>query len=179
MTPARPEPTTITYLFGDATAPQGDGPKVIAHVCNDYGGWGAGFVVALSRRWPYPERDYRAWADSGAADWGLGNVRYTLIAGQEIVVANMIAQHGYGESGTPIRYPALEQCLAAVAQYCLDRETGQPWASVHMPRIGCGLAGGRWDQVEPIIKGTLCAVGVPVFVYDLTGPQPLNFHLPA
>jgi hypothetical protein len=46
---------------GDATAPQGTGPKVIAHVCDDMGGWGKGFVVALSKRWPEPEAAYQRW----------------------------------------------------------------------------------------------------------------------
>jgi hypothetical protein len=35
-----------------------------------------------------------------------------------------------------------------------------------MPRIGCGLAGGTWDKIEPLIRETLCAAGVPVTVYD-------------
>jgi O-acetyl-ADP-ribose deacetylase (regulator of RNase III) len=39
-------------------------------------------------------------------------------------------------------------------------------ASVHMPRIGCGLAGGEWSKVEPIIIETLCKNGVEVTVYD-------------
>jgi len=39
-------------------------------------------------------------------------------------------------------------------------------ASVHMPRIGCGLAGGRWDRIEPLIDTALCQRGVPVTVYD-------------
>lgn len=34
----------ITYLKGDATAPQAKGVKLIVHVCNDLGGWGKGFV---------------------------------------------------------------------------------------------------------------------------------------
>ncbi|MFJ5832567.1 hypothetical protein [Streptomyces sp. NPDC093089] len=45
----------ITYVRGDATAPHGKGVKIVAHVCNDLGGWGKGFVVAVSRRWPEPE----------------------------------------------------------------------------------------------------------------------------
>ena len=45
----------ITYIRGDATAPSAKGIKLIAHVCNDIGGWGKGFVVAVSRRWPEPE----------------------------------------------------------------------------------------------------------------------------
>lgn len=35
-----------------------------------------------------------------------------------------------------------------------------------MPRIGCGLAGGTWDRVGPIVEEELCAHGVPVMVYD-------------
>ncbi|MFE3494555.1 hypothetical protein [Streptomyces sp. NPDC059175] len=39
-------------------------------------------------------------------------------------------------------------------------------ASVHMPRIGCGLAGGRWSRVEPLVVERLVARGVAVTVYD-------------
>lgn len=41
---------TITYLKGDATNPQSEENKIIAHICNDIGGWGKGFVVAISKR---------------------------------------------------------------------------------------------------------------------------------
>jgi hypothetical protein len=34
-----------------------------------------------------------------------------------------------------------------------------------MPRIGCGLAGGTWDKVEPIVLKELA--GLDVFVYDM------------
>lgn len=39
-----------------------------------------------------------------------------------------------------------------------------------MPRIGCGLAGGEWSVVEPIIISTLCANNIPVYVYDFDAP---------
>ncbi len=39
-------------------------------------------------------------------------------------------------------------------------------ASVHMPRIGCGLAGGRWPRVEPLIVERLVRRGIEVTVYD-------------
>jgi hypothetical protein len=35
-----------------------------------------------------------------------------------------------------------------------------------MPRIGCGLAGGRWEQIEPLIHRNLTARGIAVTVYD-------------
>src|SRR4029077_8760714 len=42
-------------------------------VCNDAGGWGKGFVIAVSRRWPEPERRYRAWhrGEEPVAHWSL------------------------------------------------------------------------------------------------------------
>jgi O-acetyl-ADP-ribose deacetylase (regulator of RNase III) len=61
----------ISYLIGDATPPDRLGPGVIAHVCNDSGGWGKGFVLEISRLWPEPEAEYRRWARSGQ-DFGLG-----------------------------------------------------------------------------------------------------------
>jgi O-acetyl-ADP-ribose deacetylase (regulator of RNase III) len=51
----------ITYLKGDATVPQAKGTKLIVHVCNTLGGWGAGFVLAISKRWEQPEAMYRRW----------------------------------------------------------------------------------------------------------------------
>ena len=51
----------LQIVQGDATSPPGEGVKIIAHVCNDVGGWGKGFVVAVSKRWPDPEREYRSW----------------------------------------------------------------------------------------------------------------------
>ena len=54
----------INYIRGDATQPAGDGNKIIVHVCNDIGAWGKGFVVALSRQWPQPEKDYKQWYKS-------------------------------------------------------------------------------------------------------------------
>lgn len=43
----------LTLVQGDATEPQTTTPHeicIIPHVCNDLGGWGAGFVVALSKK---------------------------------------------------------------------------------------------------------------------------------
>lgn len=149
----------IRYVVGDATRPLGQGPRVIAHVVNTIGAWGAGFVVAVSRRWPEPERDYRE-LDARP----LGSVQFVSV-GEGIVVANMIAQEGVG-GPRPLRYGALVRCLERVRDYALTHG-----ASLHAPRLGCGLAGGRWQVVEPLIEETLCAHGVDVTVYDLEPPR--------
>ena len=149
----------IRYTTGDATNPEPQ-PIIIAHICNDVGAWGAGFVVALSKRWPEPELAYRQWADGQMKiPFGLGNVQLVQVE-RHIHVANMIAQHGVGWDGPepPIRYNALGACLADVAR--VAKEMG---ASVHMPRIGCGLAGGDWSVVRSIIEGELNDINVVVY----------------
>ncbi|MFE1438793.1 macro domain-containing protein [Streptomyces sp. NPDC058739] len=153
----------ITYVRGDATLPSVKGVKIIAHVCNDIGGWGKGFVLALSRRWSQPEAAYRAWHRERAAnDFALGAVQLVQVD-RYVWVANMVGQRGIrtGSKGVPVRYEAIAMALDRLAAHAL--ELG---ASVHMPRIGCGLAGGKWSRVEPLIEDRLAARGIPVTVYD-------------
>jgi hypothetical protein len=66
----------------------------------------------------------------------------------EIFVANIVGQHGYrpGPDGPAVRYPAIATALSVVADRALELK-----ASVHMPRIGCGLAGGRWEVALSLI----------------------------
>ncbi len=153
----------INYLKGDATCPQSKGVKVICHICNDLGGWGKGFVLALSRRWKEPEQQYRSWyADRANSDFALGAVQMVQVE-PYIWVANMVAQRGIkrGSSGPPIRYEAVAECLRKVAA-----AASQLKASIHMPRIGCGLAGGDWSRIEPLVLENLCGQELTVTVYD-------------
>lgn len=153
----------IQYQIGDATCPTGGGSKIIAHTCNDAGIWGAGFVLAISKRWPEPEA---AYTERNRKTWhALGDVQFIRV-GPDILVANMIARHRAGnQDGPPIRYDALRACLREVAIRAISIA-----ASVHMPRIGCGLAGGEWFRIEPLIAETLCVENVQVIVYDLASP---------
>jgi O-acetyl-ADP-ribose deacetylase (regulator of RNase III) len=158
----------IQYTVGDATRPIGDGPKVIVHICNDVGGWGAGFVVAISKRWREPEAAYRRWnKGEGDAPFALGEVQFVEVE-PSLWVANMIARRNVVSAGgvPPVRYEAVESALKKVAQFAKDRD-----ASVHMPRIGCGLAGGKWEEIERIVHRTLIDHGIDVTVYDLKAPQ--------
>lgn len=155
---------TIRYTIGDATAPPGPGARIIAHVCNDIGGWGRGFVMALSKRGPEPEAAYRAWyRDRAANDFRLGAVQLLPLA-EDLWVANMIGQHGIRRAGgqPPVRYDAIAEALSTLSEHA-----ARLGASVHMPRIGCGLAGGRWEEIEPLLDKHLRERGIDVTVYDL------------
>jgi O-acetyl-ADP-ribose deacetylase (regulator of RNase III) len=154
--------TTLHYVQGDATAPIGEGHKVIVHICNDLGRWGKGFVLAISKRWKQPEIEYKA-AFSGATPPALGDVQFVNVTG-DITVANIIGQHGIARKGSPsppIRYNAVKQGLEKVAAFANRNR-----ATIHMPRIGCGLAGGNWEEIKPIITETLVDAGLTVTVYD-------------
>ena len=145
----------IKYVKGDATQPRGDGNKIICHICNDRGAWGAGFVLALSKRWNTPEHFYRAMQKYEPGDAKVLQVE------DNIWVANMIAQHGTGMSKDgipPIRYTWLAEALYRANKVAVEKQ-----ATLHMPRIGCGLAGGKWEAVEAVIRAV---VTVDVVVYD-------------
>ena len=195
----------IKYLIGDATQPTpvesegspfNGGVRLICHICNTRGGWGRGFVTALSKRWPEPEREYRRWSRGDYATlfmdspnpsrpFELGQIQVVKVEPRPLAgpsrtftppiwVVNMISQEGYGPANKaqhqdglvntkpPIRYDALEQCLKQV-ESLLALVVG----TVHMPRIGTGLGGGTWSEIEPIIERTLS--DWPVYVYDLPG----------
>jgi hypothetical protein len=152
----------INYQKGDATQPQGDGLKILIHVCNDIGGWGKGFVMALSKRWKAPKNAYRDWYES-KEDFEMGSVQFVKVA-DDIVVGNMIGQKGIykDKSGEPpIRYDAIRVNLQKVADYALAHN-----AIVHAPRFGPGLAGGKWEIIESLIQEELIAKGVAVTIYD-------------
>lgn len=153
----------IHYLKADATVPQAEGNIVIAHICNDIGAWGKGFVLALSKRWKYPEKQYKQWYKEGE-DFALGEVQFVSVE-EKIWVANLIGQHNIyrDENGDPpIRYEAVKRGLQIIADFAYEIN-----AKVQMPRIGCGLAGGSWDRIEKLIRQTLLRKNIEVFVCDL------------
>ena len=164
----REEAPCIEYVLGDATKPRGEDERLLIHIVNDEAQiWGGGgFAAALRRAWPEAQKAYKDWVVAEGKP-RLGDVHFAQVS-DNLTIASLVAQKGYGESVRPrIRYQALLEGLRSVA------ETARPIdESAHMPRIGCGLAGGDWDLVEELIGDTLVSAGVPVTVYDLpNSPQ--------
>lgn len=173
----------IQYVDGDLFdgVKRAPGRRFILHICNDLGGWGSGFVVALSRHYPEAEHAYRDWFEKKLArdrttPFALGEVDFVVVS-KDIIVANMIAQVGTGPS-TPtnprVHYEALGRCLAQVVRVA----QGTSRRSFHLPRIGCDLGGGSWAVVEKIIQQTLLSTPAegyaqhpPVTVYTLPGSR--------
>jgi O-acetyl-ADP-ribose deacetylase (regulator of RNase III) len=167
---------TIKYVQGDATSPSGDGKKLIIHVCNDIGAWGAGFVLAISKKWPQPETNYKSWRKKsqpgqGDSEFKLGNIQIVKVE-DDVYVVNMIGQRGIRtkKGVPPVRYDAIEECLKKVALVAKSIN-----ASIHAPKFGAGLAGGDWTIIEKLIEKHLCDENLDVTVYEFEDPK-TSFH---
>lgn len=169
---------TIKYLIGNAVYPtevqelHSNKKIIIPHVCNSAGGFGKGFVVPLALRWPVTKEKYKSLQHSEEL---LGRTQFVDVE-PNIIVANMIAQKGYGKNNKakhkedgvdnteiPLQYWALEKCLSRVfyrAHHDFDD------AIISTIRVGCGLGGSSWDKVLPIIEKTMLDNSI-VYVYDL------------
>jgi|2_EtaG_2_1085320.scaffolds.fasta_scaffold00695_17 hypothetical protein len=173
-------------LPGDATKPQIlDNAKgiMIPHVCNNIGGWGSGFVLAINeafgnkamnayRRWHSNgnfDMDLRADDDFGYSDTAfvLGSVQYVRIdkpkyLGRPVTIANMIGQHKtIPHEAKPIRYAALATAMDEVG---ITSHANNSNYEIHAPMFGSGLAGGNWE----IIKSLIHEIWVDKYDLDVT-----------
>ncbi len=153
--------TELMTVHGDATEPRGDGRRLVVHLVNDKTpNWGGAFARALRDRWPEAQEAFREWVREDPRRLSLGKV-HVGEAQEGLFVATMVAQHGYGRSAMPrVRYAALKDCLVAAGAFA-----GEHRASVHMPRIGAGQAGGRWPLIRELVEEALTRHDIPVTVY--------------
>jgi O-acetyl-ADP-ribose deacetylase (regulator of RNase III) len=153
----------IKFMRGDATLPDWDedwGRTLIAHVVNDAGIFNAGFARAIKDRYPAVAGYYlKAINENNIVP---GNVIYAPVR-DELKVANLVAMHGVVSSSNPhpLDYEALAICLDKLAKHAQKFD-----ATVHMPRIGAGLARGDWDVILPLIEAAFENSSVNVYIYD-------------
>lgn len=121
---------------------------LIVHGCNCLGVMGSGVAKAIKDKWPIVYVEYKDYHRN--AGLRLGDVHWVRVA-RDTIVVNAMTQHFYGRDGTRyVDYEALRKCFKHVA--ALARSYKMP---VNYPLIGCGLAGGDWNVVAPIIEEEL------------------------
>ena len=161
----------LTVVKGDATEPQVSNPHEIAmvpHVCNDIGGWGKGFVMALSRKWSKPEDAYRSFCEMNGKLPILGKVCYAKI-NNSLVIANMIGQKGTvsADNPIPIKYKALVNCMAEVVAYIeMIKSQTVNTVVIHCCKFGSDLAKGDWNFILELIREIWLENGIDVVVYE-------------
>lgn len=141
---------------------------IIVHGCNCHGAMGAGVAKSIRDKWPDAYTAYREHRSK--VGLRLGDVNFvasTAFLESEaedhvhtftsqmppgLILANAMTQQTFG--GDPsVRYVSYAAISATFSRVALvARETGK---SVHFPLIGCGLANGNWNEVEPLINAAL------------------------
>jgi len=155
----------IHHIYGDVLRQEGNEIKFIVHVCNDIGKWGAGFTKELSKKWKTPELMYKSFILKNKP--GIHNLGKNILVKVEenIYVVNMICQHNVRNlnNSIPLKYNYLEKCLNKLAGY-IEENKFPSNVSIHMPKIGSGLAGGDWNKIEGIIRKTLDKFKVNIYI---------------
>lgn len=161
----RLEEPNLTFVSADLLEQAGDGPVIYAHVVSDsVRGWSRfGVAGSLGKAFPDFAGAYRAWTLADPAHLKLGNVHVVdrTVDGRPVTVASIVAQAGFGRASQDrLQYDALDTAFKAI---CETAKASR--ATVHVPRLGVGQAGGRWDRVEDLLIKDLSRQGVQVVVH--------------
>lgn len=120
---------------------------IIVHGCNAQGVMGSGVAKAVKEMYPGAFTQY---SNDVMTNWaGLGDISvYTAVPG-ELIIVSAITQEFYGREPNTryVSYDAIELCFARV--FVLAEYIG---VSVHIPKIGAGLAQGNWNIISTIIE---------------------------
>ena len=135
---------------GSATSPRPENGRgvIIAHLNNQIGAWGAGFVLAVDDLSPIPKRAYKELAKKHANNIPMGIIQQLEIE-PDLWVANMIAQKGISRAANAVLvdYDALAECLNTVFKRAVLLD-----CDVHIPAgMGSGLAGGDKQKITDMI----------------------------
>lgn len=135
---------------------------IIVHGCNAQGEMGAGVALAVRRKYEGAYLVYRKAYEQNQLKVGrIVPYHATRDAGgTRLLIVNAITQEHYGTHKRQVDYEGVYQCFERVAK--LARETGLH--DIHFPLIGCGLAGGKWSIIAPIIEETLDGLNAHLWV---------------
>jgi len=133
---------------------------IIAHGCNCRGGFGKGVAYHMALLHPKAKQFYMQ-KYRYLHGWKLGDVQYVSSKGK--IIANCATQDKYwktGDTKEPLAvYWAIRSCMVKLFHYASIYNL-----TVAMPKIGAGLAGGDWDEIEKIIEEASEGLTVKVYV---------------
>ena len=119
---------------------------VIAHCANCFCTMGAGVALSLKRKFPQC-----FLADIKTVTGDKTKLGYFSKSVGDPTIYNLYGQYYYGSyrGNSPLDYKALNQALLLMSE---DLRIQNYQGKVYLPRLGAGLAGGKWNLIEPMIK---------------------------
>ncbi len=138
--------------------------KLIAHGVSSAASFNYGFGRQIVQAWPSVKNHFLM-----RDNWVPGDLQVVVFVGsQDIRVAN-VAVHTYNSSiaysTRELDLASLEAALEKLFKYCVKNKI----STIAMPRIGCGLAGGKWSEVKAVLQKLLTNYDLTVEVYDGKG----------
>jgi O-acetyl-ADP-ribose deacetylase (regulator of RNase III) len=117
---------------------------VIAHQVNCRGAFGAGLAGQIAERWPACKKSYLSYVQSKDPGELFGTVY--VWEGLDVVILNLFGQDQPGPHTSEI-------ALLGAAQRIPDFMEEEGIGVVAMPwMIGCGIGGGDWSRIQPMIE---------------------------
>ena len=139
--------------------------KIRGHQVNCRGVMGAGIAKQVREKYPEAFEQYKALCDQFGSSL-LGHTQF-VTCHDGTIIANMFAQDGFGP-GLQTNMTALDECLSQVATLAYRVN-----ASVGFPKLlGCGLAGGDWDEVTKLIGNYFDFKGGGCTIVEWDPPKP-------
>lgn len=133
---------------------------IIVHGCNAQGKMGSGFAKLIRDKYPDSYEFYKWHYDNGLLKLGsLINFPYVESG---IWICHAITQEYYGNDGRRyVDYDAATEALNVTAG--LSRGSSKP---IHLPLIGCGLAGGDKAVMMGIFKEVFRDVDATLWIKE-------------
>lgn len=151
----------IIELKGDVLQSKAN---LICHQCNTLGIMGGGLALQVKRQAPSVFDEYKKLCDEHKENTSelMGCVQYCRF-NEDSEIANVFGQNdvGYGERMTD--YDALKKAFADIREYAKSHKI----STIAIPKyFGCGLAGGDWGVVLPIIRDSLYSLDGTLMIVD-------------
>ncbi len=140
---------------------------IILHGCNCSGGFGSGVAGIIAKMYPEAQHEFFLKMDGYTYHRpnkeALGTIQPVKIY-DDFYIVNGFTQLQYGGGGKRYASPdAIHKVLLATVIFATEKNL-----DVHVPKIGCGLGGIKWEEVEPYFVQAhkmLEAVGLKLTVY--------------
>lgn len=141
------------------------GCDIICHQTNCFGAMGAGIALQIKKQFPEVYSQYKQHCQKNDPAKLLGTIQ-SVRAGN-LVVINCFSQYNYSSVRKQTDYNAVRLCMNAVKEFVLKKakEFGRPVRVGFPDHYGCGLAGGDWSIVLPIIKEELDIDGINLEIW--------------
>ncbi len=125
----------------------------LVHGVNADGKMGAGLAAQVKKRYPHAYQDYRS-------AYNREKLMLGSITGEKVndrfYVINAVTQLMPGAWRRQTDYGALQAAFGALIQYAAVSEDARDVPMIiSFPKIGCGLGGGKWEEVQKRIEAAV------------------------